>query len=321
MKVVSIYFRILLAGGILVVEVTGQSNFATFQASELICVIGNNAASGEHRQGFNGIFSLTTPAKRDSVFVPRYAGVNLEHFFDRRPTPTRPEVLFEPRHSPMLFRKLSDRRAELLQPSTPVFEVESRTLFELKDPYYIDIKFKTILHRKDYEGGFLGIFWASYINAPLNKSVYFISKGATLEAPRWVQFASQVHGRDSTVRSSSDNFDLAMSNAGDALYANISPLRYHIPFFYGHFRDMVLIYIFRPNPHLRFAHSPSGGSLTTRGDDTNPAWDHQLIVPDPVVGKNYELEMRIVYKPWAGRDDVLREVRRWLYDDRHSTSH
>lgn len=308
----SIYFKVLLVGSILVAELNGQSNFATFQASELICVIGNNAASGEHRQGYNGIFSLTTPTNRESVFVPRYAGINLEHFFDGRATSTRPEVLFEPRYAPMLFRKLSDRSAELLQQPTPVFGVESRTSFELKDPYYINIKYQAVVHKEDYEGGFLGIFWASYINAPLNKSVYFLSEGATMEAPRWVQFASQVHGRDSTVRSSSDNLDLALSDDRDALYSNISPLRYQIPFFYGHFGDMVLIYIFRPDPHLRFAHSPSGGSLTTGGDDTNPAWDHQLIVPNPEVGKKYELEMRLVYKPWAGRDDVLREVRLWL---------
>ncbi|HET8549006.1 MAG TPA: hypothetical protein VFL57_13410 [Bryobacteraceae bacterium] len=74
---------------------------------------------------------------------------------------------------------------------------------------------------------------------------------------------------------------------------------------------MVLIYIFQPSPYLRFAHSPSGGGRSASGDDTNPAWDFQLVVPDPQPGREYEFAMRVVYKPWAGRADVLREVRTW----------
>jgi hypothetical protein len=63
---------------------------------------------------------------------------------------------------------------------------------------------------------------------------------------------------------------------------------------------------------LRFAHSLSGGGRSTSGDDTNPAWDFQLVIPDYETGKEYGLEMRVVYKPWAGRADVLKEVRNWL---------
>ena len=36
----------------------------------------------------------------------------------------------------------------------------------------------------------------------------------------------------------------------------------------------------------------------------------QLIVPDYQVGQEYGLRMRLVYKPWAGRDDVLAEARK-----------
>jgi hypothetical protein len=63
---------------------------------------------------------------------------------------------------------------------------------------------------------------------------------------------------------------------------------------------------------LRFAHSPSGGGKANTGDDTNPAWDFQLVVPDYEVGKEYGLEMRVVFKPWVDRADVLNEVRAYL---------
>ena len=75
---------------------------------------------------------------------------------------------------------------------------------------------------------------------------------------------------------------------------------------------MVLIYVFRPGAGLRFTHSPSGGGRTTNGDDTNPAWDFQLIVTDPQPGEEYRLEGRLIYKEWTNRDDVLSEVSEYL---------
>ncbi len=74
---------------------------------------------------------------------------------------------------------------------------------------------------------------------------------------------------------------------------------------------MVLIYLFRPNPNLRFTHSPSGGGTSSKGDDTNPAWDVQLIIPQPVAGREYELVGRLIYKKWDGRNDVLNEIRQF----------
>ena len=103
-----------------------------------------------------------------------------------------------------------------------------------------------------------------------------------------------------------------MGDDRDALFTNMSRIQYSEPFYYGRFGDMVLIYIFKPNPYLRFAHSPSGGGRTSSGDDTNPAWDFQLVIPAPKAGAEYSLDMRVVFKPWAGRADVLKEVRLWL---------
>jgi hypothetical protein len=282
----------------------------TFRISRLVCTIGNNAAAGEHRAGYNGIFRMVAPGAEESVYVPAFAGLNLEHYFDGRPNSEDPRVFFEPRHTPMEFRKLSPVKAELRQAATPVYGVESRTIFELKEPYYVDVHYTAIPRKDGYVGGFLGIFWASYINGPLDKSIYFLRGDS--RSPEWVQFATQVHGRDSTVRRTGDRNELGRGDDPTSLFGNFSPLTYAEPFFYGRFRDMVLIYIFKPSPYLRFAHSPSGGGRAASGDDTNPAWDFQLVIPEPQLGRAYELEIRVVYKTWAGRADVLREARSWL---------
>jgi hypothetical protein len=291
--------------GLMSVVLSAQ-DFGTFRVSQLQCVIGNNAAAGEHRAGYNGIFRMTAPGAPESVFSPAVAGLNLEHYFDARPRSDDPKAFFEPRHAPMEFRRLSDTKAELRQAATPIYGVESVTTFELKEPYYVDITYRGTPRKDNFNGGFLGVFWASYINGPLDKSIYFLSDNST-----WVQFATQVHGRDSSVRSVGDATSLAMGDDPTSLFRNLSPLRYSEPFYYGRSGDMVLIYIFRPSPYLRFAHSPSGGGRNAATNDTNPAWDFQLVIPKPAAGKEYGLDMRVVYKRWVSRADVLEEVRKY----------
>ncbi|MCP5109362.1 MAG: hypothetical protein GY953_00855 [bacterium] len=284
----------------------------TFRASRLQCAIGNNAAAGEHRAGYNGIFRLSAPGDSKTVYVPAFAGVNLEHYPDASPRSEDRAIFFEPRHAPMKFRKVDNRAAELHQPATPHWAVESWTRFAVRDPHYIDVTYRAVPRRDDYQGGFLGVFWASYINGPQDKSIYFLRDDSSLNAPRWAQFCTQSHGRDSTVLAHGAPTDLDMGDDPASLFRNLSPLRYAEPFYYGRVGEMVLIYIFQPNPHLRFAHSPSGGGRSASGNDTNPAWDFQLVIPKPEKGKEYRLEMRVVYKRWAGRQDVINEVKKWL---------
>lgn len=288
---------------------------ATFSVSRLECVIGNNAAWGDdHRSGYNGIFRMLSPDCDESPYVPFYSGVNLEHYFDERPRHDDGKIFFEPRNAPMTFERVSDTVAELVQPATPFYRVASRTRFELREPYYVDVAYRCTPTENVFQGEYMGVFWASYINAPINKGLYFLRGGSMLDEPQWVQYVTQEHGRDSTVLPEGDETDLSYPEGGGLLFGSLSPLRYSVPFYYGRFRNMVLIYIFKPNPYLRFSHSPSGGGRTPKGDDTNPAWDYQLVIPGFEVGKEYGLDMRVVFKPWVDREDVLKEVRAYLGD-------
>src|SRR5437763_15393711 len=103
----------------------------TFQAGDLTAVIGDNAAAGEHRAGYNGLWSLTHRREPANLFVPSVAGLNLEHIFDghRCDADGGNRIFFEPRNAPMNFRRVSDREAELHQPETPTFHVDSWTRF------------------------------------------------------------------------------------------------------------------------------------------------------------------------------------------------
>ena len=290
-----------------------DQDVATLETAQLKVIVGTNRSlelnGVSHRPGYNGIFSLASTAEPDNPFVPAYAGMNLEHYFDSRRREER-EVFFEPRYAPMALKQISEAAVELYQRPTPVFQVESWSRFTVREPNAIDFSFRCVPHRSDYVGGFLGVFWASYINGPLNKSMYFIDGESTLVKPLWRQLCTQQHNRDSTVCSEKNSTVLDFEER-DTLFASVSPLRYAVPCFYGRFRDMVLIYLFRPNPNLRFTHSPSGGGTSSKGDDTNPAWDVQLIIPQPVAGREYELVGRLIYKKWDGRNDVLNEIRQF----------
>ena len=287
-------------------------DYGTFEAGEIRCVIGGNAEMGKHQQRYNGLFSIVSRGTDESPFVEAYAGLNLEHYFDARPRPSDGNILFEPRVAPMSFRRIDAVTAELHQPATPFYGVESWTRFVLREPCYVDMEYRCVPHKDDFQGGYFGVFWASYINAPHDKSIYFIEEGSSLEAPQWVQLCTQRHGAASSVYHEKDTAETPFEGADNLLYASPSLLRYSAPFYYGRFRDHVLIYIFEPGPVVRFAHSPSGGGRTPAGGATNPAWDFQLFVPDYEVGREYGLKMRCVYKPWAGRGDVLREVQTYL---------
>src|SRR5437763_621631 len=98
-----------------------------FHAGDLTAVIGYNAAAGEHRAGYNGVWSLTHRTQTTNLFVPSVAGLNFEHIFDgdKRDVGDERKVFFEPRHAPMTFRRLSDTEAELQQPPTPTYHFES----------------------------------------------------------------------------------------------------------------------------------------------------------------------------------------------------
>ncbi len=294
--------------------IAGENDVATLRTSRLECTIGNNKSYpgefGDHNPGYNGVFSIKSPDLDETPFVPAYAGLNLEHYFDAR-AKYEENSFFEPRHSPMSLKRINENTVELHQPPTPNFAVESWTRFEVSEPYYLDFSFRFILHKDVFEGDFMGVFWASYINGPLNKSTYFLNAGSTLDKPLWRQLCTQQHNRDSTVRHESDSAELKFQKSNSTLFGSLSPLRYAEPFFYGRFLNMALIYVFEPNPHLRFAHSPSGGGSSKTGDDTNPAWDYQLVVPNYQISKEYSLNGRLIYKPWKDRADIIAEVRKY----------
>ena len=281
----------------------------TFQAGDLTAVIGDNEAHDKHTAGYNGIHQLTHKSEPTTLFVPTVAGLNLEHIFDgdqELRARNDPKVFFEPRTAPMTFKKLSDSEAELHQPPTPTFKLESWTRIKLVAPHYIDFTFRCQATQHVFRHGYIGLFWANYINAPEDKSLYFRGD------KRWLQLCSQRHNDESTVVHQENKVNLKFSDVpAETLFKSLSPLKYDDSFYYGLFRKHLFLLMFDRSEGIRFCHSPSGGGFNAELQTTNPAWDFQFIVPAYDVLKDYGFRARAVYRERCTRQDVLQEFADW----------
>jgi hypothetical protein len=274
----------------------------TLQAGDLTAVVGDNDAYDGRRPGYNGVHKLIHKTRPESIFG--ITGLNHEHIFDgEQDLRGDTKVFFEPRNSPMTFTKISDTEAELHQPQTPTFFLESRTRFKLVAPHYIDFTFRCKPHQHAFRNGYIGLFWASYIEAPENKSIYF------RDEKDWVQFCTQSHDDESTVRHVEDKTELKFApDTRDTLYRNYSKIRYTDPFYYGHVGNHIYILMFDRTEGIRFSHSPSSGGPPSA---PNPAWDWQVILPKYDVLQEYGYRARVVYRERCSRDEIVREFKSW----------
>jgi hypothetical protein len=266
--------------------------------------IDNTDLPPNHSAGYNGIAELYHTYQDSTVFVPAYAGFNLEHIFSGDSL----VQFFEPRINPMTLYKKSETEVLLYQKETPISGVESLTEFKLVAPCYIDINFHCILHNEAYfKHGYAGFFWASYINNPPDRNIYF--QGFSKDQPdaNWISSFSEKHGFKSTHRGINDKYDFYFAPDFKATLANnYSDYRYLKPFYFGRFQNMALAYFFESSEVIRLSQSPTGGG------ETNPAWDFQFIIPNPKPEKVYSFKARMVYIPFLNNEAINQEYEDWI---------
>lgn len=244
-----------------------------------------------HRAGYHGLASLKHAKQPRNLFVPAYAGLNFEHIHDG--TVQARKVLFEPRHAPMELRVINDHTAELYQPPTLHWGLESCLRYELLDHGVIEMTFECIPRRETFKNGYIGLFWASYIDQPESLDIHFrgFGEGAGAKVD-WLRGVTPAHGTLATRRALDDRREFAHDAAFPLeLPFGFSKLHYTEPWYFGVCRGMAFVQMFRPSDGVRLTQSPSGGG---RGC---PAWDFQWFIEKPVLGQRYQLLMRAAYVP------------------------
>jgi glycoprotein endo-alpha-1,2-mannosidase len=268
--------------------------YVVLRRGDLEAVIVDNRAVDDdvlpgHAAGYHGVAALRHARQPRSLFVPRYAGLNFEHIHDGTVQPR--EVLFEPRHAPMELRVIDEHTAELYQRATPHWGLESCMRYTLLPNGVIELLFECAPHRNTFTNGYIGLFWASYIDRPESLDIHFRgSTDSSNDPPRWQRGVTPAHGTFATHRPVADQRHFPYDPAFPLeLPFGFSPIRYSEPWYFGVCRGMAFAQIFRAADSVWFSQSPSGGGTGC------PAWDFQWLIPKPTLGKRYQLTMHAGY--------------------------
>jgi hypothetical protein len=272
--------------------------YVILRRGDLEAVVVDNSAVDDkvlpgHQEGYSGLGSLKHRRHSENLFVPAYAGLNFEHGHDG--TTQKREILYEPRKAPMQLRQIDEHAVELYQAPTPHYRLESCIRYALLEDNTIEMTLECIPRGRTFQHGYIGLFFASYIQQPESLDIHF--RGREESEPDsqvgWIRGVTPVHGQRSTHRGLAD--DRAFAHDADfplSLVFNFSPYRYSEPWYYGVSHAMALLFIFRPRDQVRLTQSPSGGGKGC------PAWDFQWFIPDYQIGRRSTFVMRAMYLPF-----------------------
>lgn len=275
--------------------VVPEEHDITLQTDELTAIIVDNSAVDtpelpRHRAGYNGIASLKHRQNDINLFVPALAGLNFEHIHDGIGANLKHK--FEPRHFPMELRVIDDRTVELYQAPTENFRLESCGRYHLREDGTIEYTFECIPRGKTFEQGYIGLFWASYINAPGEPGIEFMGRHAGDGASRRILSRSPKHGVEAVHARPKAVWRPIVDRAFPlSLVANFSFYEYVEPWYSGTRDGLVFTQSFDWDDQIFFVQSPSGGG------NGNPAWDFEWFIPNYNVGQAYGFTMQATYAP------------------------
>lgn len=286
-----------------------KAHAVELKRGEISIIVIDNAAGGspplsEHRAGYNGVARLTRSSRSENLFVPAYAGLNFEHIHDGTLAVNREK--FEPRRSDMQLRVINQHTVELYQPPTPNWKLESCGRYQLLPDGVIEYTFECIPHADKFRSGFIGLFWASYIDSPKDRSIQFRGRKAdSADETSWIRAESPKHGVASTHPPSDPLPDVEIAPEFPLTLVNHRSDYVHTyPWYFGVSRAHAYVLMFRKRDQIWFAQSPTGGG------PENPAWDFQWFIPDYKVGEAYGFVMRAAYIPYENLEQVERDTRR-----------
>lgn len=285
-------------------------------SNELEAVVVNNEAYGKiHGKKYNGVSELRIKGdSSSSPFVPAFSGLNFEHIFNGDSASLGWDI-FEPRRAPIELVRLSDAKVELRQLRTKNWPLESSITYELKnnsiEMVYTGVPDKKMLWEKH---GYIGLFFASYMAAPIEKGIHFIGRPRSdtgSAQPRWIYHLPKSHGDQANHRPVGSKWDPSYDPGFEkkiSLASGFSNWEYSYPFYYGISGNNVLIMMFeerKKDSEVRFAQSPDGAG------ELNPAWDFIFYQKKLKVGKPFSFRACAVYKKFEGKEDVIRIYEKW----------
>jgi len=303
----------LLVDDLLLFEPALSEHTASLGTRFLYVVVADNEAFGTtHRAGYNGVAELLmTGLGAKNLFVPSVAGLNFEHIFSGDAQSFGWNI-FEPRRAPMQLIRRSATRVELQQERTEHWPLRSRLTYEVTNDA-IDFTYcGTPLADAWRKHGYIGVFFASYIDQPEDMSLQFIGRsrpGRGEARPRWIKHLSPKHGEAANHRPAGSSWDPPLDEGFNIpLAKGTSDFEYVYPFYFGRSGENEFIMMFerpRNGGELRFAQSPSGGGTG------NPAWDFFYFQRGYEVNREFCFRARAVFRKFKDAEEVIHLYEEW----------
>ena len=192
----------------------------------------------------------------------------------------------------------------MYQPTTKNWQLESCGRYHLLEDGTIEYTFECIPRKKLFTQNYIGLFWASYIHAPEDKSIWFEGREKNSIKIRWRNGITPKHGVNSTHPPAEYKSKITIDPAFPLTLVN-HPSKYEHTgnWYYGVSHGLAFVQMFRPQDQIWLAQSPSGGG------SGNPAWDFQWFIPNYKVGEAYGFVMRASYLPFKNRRQLIEATR------------
>ncbi|MBI2516308.1 MAG: hypothetical protein HYV95_05275 [Opitutae bacterium] len=283
-----------------------------------------NSAGDEVLPGYSSVAALIEAGQRRNVFAP--AGLNYEMCSTVPRLGKLADKWNAPRVAPLVMTQVDEHTVRYTQDGAETSGLNVELIYRL-GPDHIDLTFTT-WPIADIESSHT--FWASYMLFVQNTSLYLRASLQGDPQTRWWELTSAGHNGegDGTYFRPVDPagkrwdeflvdnpvlrqavFETPASRAATlAAGFKAGRLVSFDNFYFGFVDDHVFLTIFRKPTDGYFAPrlSASGAQALRR-----PAWDFAIESGPQRAGERRTFEVRFVYKPYAGLDDLLQEVARF----------
>ena len=274
--------------------------------------------------GYNGIASLVATGQGRDIFAP--AGLDYECSSTTPRMGKRADLWNAPRVAPIILNSIDGHTVRLAQAGSEAAGLNAEITYHLEDDH-ID---QTITTWPDSDIQSSSTFWASYMLFVQNTSLYLRGKTCDMAHTSWLEMTSAGHNG-----SGSGTYFRPCDPEGKQWYEFLTdnPVRRQAivespdsralteragfrpgtltsfdNFFFGFVDDYVALWIFRKPTEGQFSPwiSASGNQALRR-----PAADFSIQSGPQRAGERRTFAVRFVYKPFAGLDDLLKEVDRF----------
>src|SRR5687768_1998291 len=214
-------------------EAQAKAHTASVRTENLRVMFCDNKAFGIHRAGYNGVADLSLATEDKNLFVPQVSGLNLEHIFSGDAASFGWNI-FEPRRAAMELIRHSATRVELRQKRTENWPLRSELMFEVTGDA-IDLNYcGTPLADLWRKHGYIGIFFASYIQKPEDMSIQFMGRARGATKARWIKHLPPNHGTAVNHRPAGSKWDPVFDEGFNLpLAKGFSEFEYLYPFYFG----------------------------------------------------------------------------------------